>query len=105
MQRHIRFSAGKSDVRPAARAFLRELHGNLAGVRTLTCTGYTDVRGPGRWNRALAHDRAKTVCAVLARNLDVKAIVRSGGESHPVSSNAHRAGRAKNRRVEVVLTY
>ena len=69
--------------------------------------GHTDSVGTSRANLALSHRRAKSV---------VKALVRAGvsparlhakgkGESMPIASNKTVEGKAKNRRIEAMLSY
>jgi len=105
LRRAVHFGLGRAAVRDAARSFLRSLRGDLSGVRRVTCIGHTDSQGPASWNADLATDRARAVCAVVSKGLDIRSGVVSRGERAPVASNATAAGRAANRRVVVVLGY
>jgi len=68
--------------------------------------GHTDMQGSAERNQKLSRDRAASVIAVLTKDHDIKAD-RLGAEGvgplAPVASNVSEAGRAKNRRVEMVL--
>lgn len=68
--------------------------------------GHTDMQGPIERNQKLSRDRAAAVIAALSRDHDIKA-ERLGAEGvgplAPVANNTDDAGRAKNRRVEMVL--
>ncbi|MDP2783992.1 MAG: OmpA family protein [Sulfurimicrobium sp.] len=68
--------------------------------------GHTDMQGPVERNQKLSRDRAASVIAALTKDHGIKAD-RLGAEGvgplAPVASNAADAGRAKNRRVEMVL--
>jgi outer membrane protein OmpA-like peptidoglycan-associated protein len=82
---------------------LRRVVGDLPAGPVLI-TGHTDARGASRYNRALSLRRARAVAGVLrsaAPSLEVR--VRGAGESSPVASNRQAAGRARNRRVEIVV--
>jgi len=73
-----------------------------AGYSVITITGYTDNQGSRAASKSLSLARAKSVRNYLKRYLPhVRFVVRFAGSSNPVASNATKAGRAKNRRVEV----
>lgn len=68
--------------------------------------GHTDMQGSAERNQNLSRDRAASVITALTKNHDIKAdrLTAEGiGPLAPVASNADEAGRAKNRRVEMVL--
>ncbi len=101
------FNAGQSQVReealPALRAiavFLKSSPDNKVDVR-----GYTDSSGSVDGNLSLSRDRALAVMRFLAGNdIDPQRLTYKGlGPQQPIASNATAAGRAKNRRVEVVV--
>jgi outer membrane protein OmpA-like peptidoglycan-associated protein len=68
--------------------------------------GHTDMQGPVERNRTLSRDRAAAVIAALVKDhgITVDRLTADGvGPLAPAASNADEAGRAKNRRVEMVL--
>lgn len=68
--------------------------------------GHTDMQGPAERNQKLSRDRAASVIAALTKDHGIQAdrLAAEGiGPLAPVASNADEAGRAKNRRVEMVL--
>lgn len=68
--------------------------------------GHTDMQGPVERNQKLSRDRAGAVIAALTKDYGIQAdrLAADGvGPLAPVASNAAEAGRAKNRRVEMVL--
>ncbi|MFZ2490954.1 MAG: OmpA family protein [Thermoanaerobaculia bacterium] len=68
--------------------------------------GHTDMQGSVEHNQKLSRDRAASVITALTTNHGIKAdrLTAEGiGPLAPVASNAAEAGRAKNRRVEMVL--
>ena len=67
--------------------------------------GHTDSQGEETANQALSERRAQQVRATLVEAGLARARVeaRGLGEGEPVADNANAAGRAKNRRVEIVV--
>ena len=68
--------------------------------------GHTDMQGTLERNQKLARERAASVVAALTKDYGIKAdrLTADGvGPLAPVASNSDEAGRAKNRRVEMVL--
>lgn len=68
--------------------------------------GHTDMQGSVERNQKLSRDRAAAVIAVMTREYGIKAdrMTPDGvGPVAPVATNTTEAGRAKNRRVEMVL--
>ena len=67
--------------------------------------GHTDSVGSDAYNMALGERRARTVASALADEgiSPSRMTTRSFGEQKPVASNETAAGRAENRRVEVVV--
>jgi outer membrane protein OmpA-like peptidoglycan-associated protein len=68
--------------------------------------GHTDMQGAVERNRTLSRDRAASVIAALVKDhgIAVDRLAAEGvGPLAPAASNADEAGRAKNRRVEMVL--
>ena len=70
--------------------------------------GYTDSVGTAEKNQSISSDRAQSVGTYLAAKLKIPAeqITAQGmGSANPIDSNETADGRARNRRVEVVLTF
>lgn len=72
--------------------------------RKLLLVGHTDDAGSSRLNADLSERRAKAVAQFLAgQGLPRNAIYFQGaGESYPMADNDTEAGRAQNRRVEII---
>ena len=70
----------------------------------LSIEGHTDNTGDGQHNQVLSEGRARAVVAELvARGIDGARLQAQGyGDSRPVADNGTEAGRAENRRVELV---
>ena len=100
------FQTGRSTLVGAARRTVERVAKEIGPARQVTCIGYTDAEGARSYNIALARERAQTVCATL-KALGVQTVFKleTQGAARPRASNGTRAGRALNRRVELLATY
>jgi outer membrane protein OmpA-like peptidoglycan-associated protein len=103
----IYFDVNKSDVKPAMRARLTEIAKALATVpnQRVLVEGHTDSDGSAEYNLQLSRLRANSVRSVLvAGGVSPDRIESQGyGETRPVATNGTSAGKAQNRRVEIVI--
>ena len=106
----IQFDTGKDSFRPESNAVLDELMRGLivAGGTAIEIHGHTDNQGVTEANQALSEKRAFAVKNWLkqraAENFpDARFRVFAHGATEPVQSNETEAGRAHNRRVDIVL--
>ncbi len=74
-------------------------------ANAIIVVGHTDDKWDDEWNMKLSKERAATVTAFLeSQGIDSSKIVTTGaGETMPIADNATRAGRAANRRVQVLV--
>lgn len=101
------FDTGKTELRADSKAQLDEMIKLLraqASARVFI-VGHTDNVGVFEANQALSLGRAQAVVAALvAAGVDAKRLSAKGAANiAPMASNASEAGRARNRRVEMVL--
>jgi outer membrane protein OmpA-like peptidoglycan-associated protein len=90
---------------------IAEILERRASGRRISVEGHTDSIGSESYNLGLSQRRAETVARDLAYNgvRDDRLRIQGFGEKYPVSPNTYPdgvdnpAGRAKNRRVEVVI--
>ncbi|MDH3274881.1 MAG: DUF4892 domain-containing protein [Gammaproteobacteria bacterium] len=103
----IYFDSGKADIKPDSEATLTEIakllqeHADLK----LLVVGHTDNRGAYDYNMDLSSRRAASVVHALVEDNRIDAArLKAGGAGYlsPVASNRTEAGRAKNRRVQLV---
>ena len=76
-----------------------------ANGKNIALSGYTDSRGDNAYNKKLAQGRANAIKTELVR-MGVpanKITAISFGEENPIASNDTKAGRQKNRRVELEI--
>ena len=101
------FASGQAQLTAGAAASIKALGLYLAAVPggAVQVLGHTDSQGEEAANQALSERRAQQVRATLVSagltrgRVDAQGV----GESEPVADNANAAGRAKNRRVEIVV--
>ena len=102
----IPFKTGKADLQAVAVDRLKIVAEALKGTqRTILVEGHTDSTGKPETNMKLSQARAETVRKYLidggipADQIRVQGV----GQDRPVADNKSSAGRAKNRRVEIIL--
>jgi OmpA-OmpF porin, OOP family len=103
----IYFDTDKADVKPESKAQLEEMAKLLQSDPKLNVyvVGHTDNQGSLARNLTLSQQRAQAVAQALVtqHKIDAKRLSARGVASFsPVASNDADAGRAKNRRVELV---
>ena len=103
----IYFDTDRAVVKPESRPALEQIAKLLAGDAQLNVfiVGHTDSQGPYAYNLDLSRRRAEAIAEELVKNYRIGAPrLRTAGVAHlaPVGSNASEAGRALNRRVELV---
>ncbi len=106
-QGEVLFAFDSAQLTPAAQEQLVGLMDKLknADVLSIKVVGHTDSQGTDAYNQALSERRASSVAAfLLEQGLAPDKLTSQGmGESQPVADNASEEGRAKNRRVELVI--
>jgi OOP family OmpA-OmpF porin len=105
--RGVNFDFDKSTIRPDAKVILDEAADILKrnpDVR-VTVDGYTDGIGTKEYNQKLSERRAASVADYLGKaGVDRSHLTPRGfGMSNPVDTNKTKEGRAKNRRVELLV--
>lgn len=102
------FEFGSSKLTAAAKEVLEKTASELDKLapRKLSIIGHADSVGGDAANQKLSERRADAVFAFLrAKGVKVDNVDRVGfGESAPIADNSTAAGRAKNRRAEIVAT-
>lgn len=95
------FKSGSAGLSASGRAQIKQFF-QTAGAQYYIVMGHTDSRGSDESNMALSFRRAAAVAKVgQAAGADI-ADVRAYGERMPRASNRSSAGRAANRRVEIM---
>ena len=102
------FASGQAELTAAATASVRALGIYLAALpgSQIQVVGHTDSQGAAAANQALSERRAQQIRATLiATGVARDRVNASGaGAAQPIADNGTPAGRAKNRRVDVIVT-
>ena len=103
----VLFDVGQADLKPGAARNLDRIARVLQEYPSykISVEGHTDSTGSPQLNEQLSQERAEAVRqALVSAGLDSTRITAQGfGATQPVATNATRAGRQLNRRVEIVV--
>ena len=104
----VLFDFNKYTLKPDAREKLAKISGILLAYPDLRIQveGYTDNIGSEEYNQKLSEERADSVRDFLVSQSVSQDSVRAEGygKADPVADNSTSAGRAQNRRVELVVS-
>jgi OmpA-OmpF porin, OOP family len=104
----LSFDTGSAQLRPEAQAQLGDLAAVLKSCPNVRVKiiGHTDNVGNAAANLRLSRDRANTVVSRLeSKGISADRLVAEGvGDQDPIADNATPKGRAKNRRVTLLVT-
>jgi outer membrane protein OmpA-like peptidoglycan-associated protein len=105
----VLFDTGKAALKPEARKTLHEAADRVKKFAdaSVMVSGHTDNIGNDASNQALSDKRAAAVKDYFVSQESVPAAglaVKGYGKSQPVADNVTEEGRARNRRVDVVIT-
>jgi OmpA-OmpF porin, OOP family len=103
----INFDTGKATIKPESKPLLDEIGKLLNGnpELKLSIEGHTDNVGGKDANQKLSESRAASVKDYLVKNAGINAArlsTKGFGDTKPVADNGTDAGKAQNRRVELV---
>ncbi|MDJ0928150.1 MAG: OmpA family protein [Gammaproteobacteria bacterium] len=104
----LQFGSGSARLDDAAMALLDRLRDavNIFPGSSLRVEGHTDASGDPERNLQLSEERARAVANYLAENLGIQSFRLSAvgyGDTRPIAGNRTREGRARNRRIDIVL--
>ncbi|WP_374656125.1 OmpA family protein [Phenylobacterium sp.] len=107
MPADVTFGFDRADIQPQFRGALDDVARSLnAYPQTLVdVIGHADSTGRAEYNQNLSERRASSVAGYLIDRgvLRDRLYVEGRGSTQPIADNATDAGRAQNRRVEIVL--
>ncbi len=113
LQEKLLFKSGSADVDPKGKEALKSLAAVLNTTPNISVMieGHTDnvpmAKGKFDDNWALSVGRATSIVRILTKEykVDSKSIIAAGrSEYFPVDDNATTEGKARNRRIEIILT-
>jgi outer membrane protein OmpA-like peptidoglycan-associated protein len=104
----LTFPSGQDVVQPAYRSLLEKVRqaADVFPRSQIVIEGHTDSYGGDEANLALSRRRADAVSAYLTSELNVPAFRISSvgyGETQPIANNDTEQGRARNRRIDVII--
>jgi len=104
----LSFDSGKSQIKPENFELLGKVEKaiDIFPRSELTIEGHTDAHGGDDMNQVLSQDRAESVRQYMinAMRIPTYRLIATGyGETRPVASNETEAGRARNRRIDIVI--
>lgn len=106
----VNFEFDSAELTAQGRAALQDIGNTLVQAENLdqiAIEGHTDSVGAEEYNMALSRRRAESVRDFLVANFPQLATtqfaVRGIGEARPIADNSTDAGRAENRRVEIIV--
>lgn len=104
----IKFPSGRSTIDASSTALMKKVQQGLALFpgASISIEGHTDANGSDSTNLILSQDRADAVRQYLVTNfaMDPEKVTSVGyGEARPVATNETAAGRARNRRIDLVI--
>ena len=102
------FAPGKSEISTANFALLDKIKRTIAEFdgSQVVVSGYTDSTGSAATNQKLSEQRAENVAKFLTdvSGIDVTRVSAVGyGEEKPVANDGTPAGRAQNRRIDILI--
>lgn len=104
----LTFSSGKSDIEPDKFALLARVRDAIEQFdnSSIVVEGHTDAFGSDESNMDLSTQRALAVRSYMLANMGLSSaqVVANGyGETRPIANNETPEGRAKNRRIDVII--
>ncbi|MCD6577926.1 OmpA family protein [bacterium] len=106
MVMNIKFPSGKTLLSQGARSELETVYLGIKDMKgRILVNGYSDSSGSDALNLRLSQLRAEQVrLYFIKQGIDPLKIKATGyGESNPIATNETRDGRAKNRRIEIII--
>jgi OOP family OmpA-OmpF porin len=105
----IQFEYNKAEIKPESFGLLDEIADVILKnpqIKELSIEGHTDGDGSPKSNRKLSDNRAKSVKKYLVDKgvAEAMLLTKGWGEDKPVADNDSDEGKAKNRRVEFLIT-
>jgi len=104
---NITFDTNRADIKPQFQPVLGQLAQSIQQYpdTVIQVEGHTDSVGSASYNQTLSENRASAVRSYLIqRGVDANRLAAVGyGLTRPVADNSTAAGRAQNRRVEMLI--
>lgn len=104
----LSFPSGTAIIKPENFGLLKKVQDAIREFNNckVIVEGHTDSRGSSEINQKLSQERANAVMEYLIANMGIprdRIQAKGYGESRPVATNKTPEGRAKNRRIDIVI--
>lgn len=104
----LTFDSGASQIRPRSFDLLAKVEKaiDVFPRSELIIEGHTDSHGGDDFNQGLSQDRAESVQQYMINAMRIpsyRLIATGYGETRPIASNETESGRARNRRIDIVI--
>jgi outer membrane protein OmpA-like peptidoglycan-associated protein len=104
----LEFESGSAELNPGNGPLLEKVAKaiDIYPGATIVVEGHTDSQGSSRLNQLLSQNRAETVVAYMMEKMRVAPHLVDAigyGASRPIANNETEEGRAKNRRIDLVI--
>lgn len=104
----MNFESGRSELPTSSLTLLSKVSevAKSLNAKEIKIDGHTDSVGTSGLNKKLSEQRASAVATYFKTNGFEEAKVQSEGHGfeHPIATNKSKAGRAQNRRVDIIIT-
>ncbi|MEI9940657.1 MAG: OmpA family protein [Pseudomonadota bacterium] len=109
LKKQVHFQHDSAEILPDSQAIieeLAELMGKRPDIKNVEVQGHTDDTGAAAYNLRLSQSRAQAVVdAISSHGIDASRMTAKGyGQEKPLVPNTTEPNRAKNRRVQVMIT-
>jgi len=109
LKKQVHFQHDSSEILPDSLAIIEELADLMskrADIKNVEVQGHTDDTGTAPYNLRLSQARAQAVVdAIASHGVDASRMTAKGyGQEKPLVPNSTETNRAKNRRVQVMIT-
>ncbi|AUL99367.1 OmpA family protein [Pseudothauera hydrothermalis] len=104
---NITFDTNRADIKPQFKPVLNQLAQSIRQYpgTVVQVEGHTDSTGSAAYNQTLSENRAASVRShLIQQGVEANRVLAVGyGMSRPIADNRSAAGRAQNRRVEILI--
>ena len=109
LKKQVHFQHDSAEILPDSQAIIEELADLMkkrADIKNVEVQGHTDDTGAAAYNLRLSQSRAQAVVdAISSHGVDASRMTAKGyGQEKPLVPNTTEPNRAKNRRVQVMIT-
>jgi outer membrane protein OmpA-like peptidoglycan-associated protein len=109
LKKQVHFQHDSAEILPDSQAIIEELADLMskrADIKNVEVQGHTDDTGAAAYNLRLSQSRAQAVVdAISSHGIDASRMTAKGyGQQKPLVPNTTEPNRAKNRRVQVMIT-